>query len=385
MLQPPTRLLLYILTPLALALTSPGRQGGPPEAAATQIRQWASSATASSEGANTPASQATGPPNTESCGFHPTAWGQVYMVRFGVPKNWIELTYATPVHAVRVRARETNAPGSVVQVDLRDVSGTLHTVWTGSDKTECLDWFEVEIPRTPYLVSGVKLYTKKLKIEQIDAVELIGELQATLSISAAPPGSQVFLDGKPAGATAADGSFSATVLPGSHQVRLTAAGYPDWAQDVTLKADSTVNLEARMALKTADLTLLTQPGQAQVYLDDEPRGVTSSEGRLLLKNLSTGAHRLRLSLTGYKEWTQTLELAAGDTKQVEAKLQPAGLKPLGLAEIEDALKNGLPNARVTTLVKEFGVDFAVTDEVEKRLRAAGADSDLLLAIMKAKK
>ena len=385
MLQPPTRLLLYILTPLALALTSPGRQGGPPEAAATQIRQWASSATASSEGANTPASQATGPPNTESCGFHPTAWGQVYMIRFGVPKNWIELTYATPVHAVRVRARETNAPGSVVQVDLRDVSGTLHTVWTGSDKTECLDWFEVEIPRTPYLVSGVKLYTKKLKIEQIDAVELIGELQATLSISAAPPGSQVFLDGKPAGATAADGSFSATVLPGSHQVRLTAAGYPDWAQDVTLKADSTVNLEARMALKTADLTIVTQPGQAQVYLDDEPRGVTSSEGRLLLKNLSTGAHRLRLSLTGYKEWTQTLELAAGDTKQVEAKLQPAGLKPLGLAEIEDALKNGLPNARVTTLVKEFGVDFAVTDEVEKRLRAAGADSDLLLAIMKAKK
>ena len=385
MLQPPTRLLLYILTPLALALTSPGRQGGPPEAAATQIRQWASSATASSEGANTPASQATGPPNTESCGFHPTAWGQVYMVRFGVPKNWIELTYATPVHAVRVRARETNAPGSVVQVDLRDVSGTLHTVWTGSDKTECLDWFEVEIPRTPYLVSGVKLYTKKLKIEQIDAVELIGELQATLSISAAPPGSQVFLDGKPAGATAADGSFSATVLPGSHQVRLTAAGYPDWAQDVTLKADSTVNLDARMSPKTADLTILTQPGQAQVYLDDEPRGVTSSEGRLLLKNLSTGAHRLRLSLTGYKEWTQTLELAAGDTKQVEAKLQPAGLKPLGLAEIEDALKNGLPNARVTTLVKEFGVDFAVTDEVEKRLRAAGADSDLLLAIMKAKK
>ncbi len=385
MLQRLTIAILSTLIPLTLAVASPAWQGGSPEAGATQIRQWASSATASSEGADTPASQAAGPPNTESCGVRPTAWGQAHMVRFGVPKNWIELSYDTPVHAVRVRARETNGPGSVVQVDLKDVSGTLHTVWTGSDKTACLEWFEVEIPRTPYLVSGVKLYTKKLGVEQIDAVELIGELQATLSISAAPSGSQVFLDGKPVGATAADGSFSATVLPGSHQVRLTAVGYPDWAQDVTLKADSTLNLEARMAPKTADLTILTQPGEAQVYLDDEPRGVTSSEGRLLLKNLSTGAHRLRLSLTGYKEWTQTLELAAGDTKQVEAKLQPAGLKPLGLAEIEDALKNGLPNARVTQLVKEFGVDFAVTDEVEKRLRAAGADSDLLLAIMKAKK
>ena len=380
-----TRVLLSILMPLALALASPGWQAGAPEAGGMQLRQWAASAIASSEGADTPASQATGPPNTESCGFHPTAWGQAYTIRFGVPKNWIELSYATPVHAVRVRARETNAPGSVVQVELKDVSGTLHTVWTGSDKTACLDWFEVDIPRTPYLVSGVKLYTKKLHIEQIDAVELIGELQATLSISGAPPGSQVFLDEKLAGATAADGSFRATVLPGSHHVRLTAAGYPDWVQDATLTSDGTVNLVARMAPKTADLTVVTQPGQAQVYLDDEPRGVTSSDGRLLLKNLSLGAHRLRLSLAGYKEWTQTVELAAGDVKQVEAKLQPAGPKPLTLPEVEEALKNGLPNPRVTQLVKQFGVDFAVTDEVEQRLRAVGADGDLLLAIAKARK
>lgn len=385
MLQRLTRMLLSILIPLSLAVDSSAWQASSPEAGGMQLRQWAASAIASSEGPNTPASQATGPPNTEECGFRPTAWGQVYMVRFGVPKNWIELSYATPVHAVRVRARETHAPGSVVQVDLKDVSGTLHTVWTGSDKTACLEWFEVDIPRTPYLVSGVKVYTKKMGIEQIDAVELIGELQATLSISGAPPGSQVFLDGKPVGATAADGSFRASVLPGDHHVRLSARGYQDWAQQATLQPDSTVNLQARMAPKTADLTVVTQPGQAQVYLDDEPRGVTSSEGRLLLKNLSLGAHRLRLSLIGYKEWTQTVELAAGDTKEVEAQLQPSGPKPLTLGEVEEALKNGLPSARVTQLVKEFGVDFALTDEVEQRLRAAGADGDLLLAIAKARK
>ena len=380
-----TRVPLTILILLTLTVACVAWQSSPPQAGATQLRQWAANATANTEGANTPASQATGAPNTETCGLSPTAWGQPYMIRFGVPKNWIELTYPTPVHAVRVRARETHAPGSVVQVDLKDVSGTLHTVWTGSDQTACLGWFEMEIPRTPYLVSGVKLHTKKLGVEQIDAVELIGELQATLSISAAPPGSQVFLDEKLAGATAADGSFRASVLPGSHHVRLAAAGYPDWTQDATLQPDSTVNLVARMSLKTADLTILTQPGQAQVYLDDEPRGVTSAEGRLLLRNLSLGAHRLRFALTGFKELTQTVELAAGETKQVEAKLQPAGFKPLGLAEVEDALKNGLPNARVTQLVKQFGVDFAVTDEVEQRLRSAGADSDLLLVIAKARK
>ena len=60
-------------------------------------------------------------------------------------------------------------------------------------------------------------------------------------------------------------------------------------------------------------------------------------------------------------------------------------EPVDPQKVEDALKNGLPNARVTQLVKQFGVDFVVTDEVEQRLRAAGADSDLLLAIAKARK
>ena len=152
------------LLPLALVTASPAGQSSSPATPETQIRQWAVSATASSEGPDTPASQATGPPNTESCGLGPTAWGQAFAVHFGVPKHWIELSYATPVHAVRVRARETHVPGSIYQVDVKDSAGTLHTVWTGSDNTSCLGWFEVEIPRTPYLVSGVKLHTKKLGI-----------------------------------------------------------------------------------------------------------------------------------------------------------------------------------------------------------------------------
>ena len=184
---------------------------------------------------------------------------------------------------------------------------------------------------------------------------------------------------------APDGSFRAIVLPGSHHVRLTAAGYEDWGQDVTLKEDGSVNLEVHMSRTAAGLILLTQPGQVQVYLDDEPRGVTSPEGRLVLKDLKPGSYRLRLSLAGYKEWSQALTLAAGDAKQTEAKLEPAGPKPLTIADLEQALTGGLSKARVAALVKEFGVDFALTDEAEKRLRAAGADGDLLLAIAKARK
>lgn len=382
MRRPATILSCTLILLLPAGLAGQSSSAGTPE---TQVRQWAVSATASSEGADAAASQATGPPNSESCARLPTAWGHAFAVHFGTTKQWIELTYAIPVHAVRVRARENNAPGSVYQVDLKDPAGALHTVWTGSDKTQCLGWFEVEIPRTPYLVSGVKLYTKKVGTEQIDAVELIGELQATLSISAAPAGSQVFLDDKPLGAVAPDGSFRAIVAPGRHHVKLTAAGYDDWRQEVTLKEDASVNLEARMTRPAADLVLLTQPGVVSVYLDDEPRGVTSSEGRLILKGLKPGSYRLRLALTGYKEWTRAVTLAAGEVVQTEATLEKAGPKPLTLADVEQALTGGLGKARVIALVEEFGVDFTLSDEAEKQLRAAGADSDLLLIIAKAKK
>jgi hypothetical protein len=135
-----------------------------------------------------------------------------------------------------------------------------------------------------------------------------------------------------------------------------------------------------VAPRPARIAMHTDPGGVQVYVDDVFKGSSSSEGRLVVEGLPAGSHRLRLTLIGFKEWTQSLELAAAEDRNIEAKLAPAGPKPLALPEIEEALTNGVSPKRVSTLVKQFGVDFPLTEEVERRLRAAGADSDLLLAI-----
>ncbi|HEV2021052.1 MAG TPA: hypothetical protein VGQ94_00835 [Terriglobales bacterium] len=66
------------------------------------------------------------------------------------------------------------------------------------------------------------------------------------------------------------------------------------------------------------------------------------------------------------------------------RLPPPGPPPLTLAEVEKALSD-LPRKRVVEMVGEYGVDFELSSQAEKRLRDAGADSDLLLAIAKAKK
>ena len=122
----------------------------------------------------------------------------------------------------------------------------------------------------------------------------------------------------------------------------------------------------------------------QVYVDDEFKGVTSSDGHLVV-TLPPGAHKLRLSQPGKKEWMEPVLLTAGERHPLSAQLESAGPKPLTEQEIENALTNGVPKPRVKALVSEYGVVFALTNEIEGRLRSAGADDDILLAIVKNKK
>jgi hypothetical protein len=129
---------------------------------------------------------------------------------------------------------------------------------------------------------------------------------------------------------------------------------------------------------------ISSSASVQVYVDDEFKGTTSADGHLVV-TLPAGPHRLRLSEPGKKEWVQPVALLAGQRLPLSAQLESAGPKPLGEQEIEDALTNGVPKPRVHKLITEYGVAFALNDEIERRLRAAGADDDLLLAIVRNRK
>jgi len=138
--------------------------------------------------------------------------------------------------------------------------------------------------------------------------------------------------------------------------------------------------------ETAIMKVRSKPGGVHVYVNNEPKGTTSvEEGEIILKELPAGSLKLRLSLEGYKDWTQTITLAAGQTSSVEAELTPRGAAPFTLEDILELLQGGVSAKRAATLVQQYGVDFALTQAIENRIRAAGGDSDLLLAIAKAKK
>jgi hypothetical protein len=86
-----------------------------------EIRQWAASATASTEYGNPDwaASQATGAPNVTACSDNTSAWASID----GSTVQWLELTYATPVKPYEINIYQSYNPGQIVKVELFSSTG----------------------------------------------------------------------------------------------------------------------------------------------------------------------------------------------------------------------------------------------------------------------
>ncbi len=78
----------------------------------------------------------------------------------------------------------------------------------------------------------------------------------------------------------------------------------------------------------AVLTVEATPGSAQVYVDDELVGTTSSSGLLKLSHLTPGSHRVRVGHVGYRDHEGSVELTAGHTASLNVDLQPATPAPV---------------------------------------------------------
>jgi len=71
--------------------------------------------------------------------------------------------------------------------------------------------------------------------------------------------------------------------------------------------------------KLAELTLQTLP-DAEVYLDDEFRGRPGPEGRLIIREVDPGSHKLRVTSPGRQVYETTVRLAEGEVTTISADL-----------------------------------------------------------------
>lgn len=78
------------------------------------------------------------------------------------------------------------------------------------------------------------------------------------------------------------------------------------------------------------LVIQTSPGDADVYLDDEPMGTTSPEGRLKLVKLAPGEHVVRVGLAGFRDQEKKVQLEAGKTENLNVQLVASTTPPTKL-------------------------------------------------------
>ena len=146
--------------------------------------QWATSAIAGSQYGKTQysAAQATGAPNISVAGNSPDAWCPANK---NSGTDWLEVTFAKPVHATEVRVRQNDATGAIAKIEAIEPDGTAHLWWEGVDPYQApavreIAWFAVRVPRTAYLVAKVRIALNLATgpgWKEIDAVQLVSAAQ----------------------------------------------------------------------------------------------------------------------------------------------------------------------------------------------------------------
>ncbi len=143
------------------------------------LRQWATTATASSQYNNDrwAASQATGMPDTPKCGDFTSAWAASHMDTV----EWLDLVYDTPVRPTEINIIQTYNPDQVMSVKLVEPDGeTDHWVYEGFPEAkgnDCPYTLSIPLEDIDYLTSHVVIIVDQSELKQwveIDAVELVG-------------------------------------------------------------------------------------------------------------------------------------------------------------------------------------------------------------------
>jgi hypothetical protein len=145
----------------------------------------------------------------------------------------------------------------------------------------------------------------------------------TLSVSSSPSGAAVYVDGSYRGVTS---TSVGNLVPGSHSVRLTKAGYQDWNGAVSISAGLTTYLNPTLTVDQqptyATVTITSNPPGANVYSNGVYIGQTSAGSPLVFTQVNPGTYSLLITKSGYQDYTGTQTVVAGQNYNVAVTLNP---------------------------------------------------------------
>lgn len=152
----------------------------------------------------------------------------------------------------------------------------------------------------------------------------------SVSITSSPSGAYVYMDGVYKGRTPLTLS---NVAATSHNIELDLAGYYDWKTTISVAAGVTRYVDARMSPIPSETTgridVVSSPAGADVFLDGIHQGKTLSTEPFTISNVRVGTHNVRVALSGYQDYTTSVEVRGATTSYVNAALHPGQSTSIG--------------------------------------------------------
>jgi serine/threonine protein kinase len=166
-----------------------------------------------------------------------------------------------------------------------------------------------------------------------------GSLAAYGSIKVyAPWTTNIYVGGEPGGTIgSSDTSTVSGISPGTYTVKLTKSGCKEWTKQVTVTTDQVTTIYAypepgsgisscRNETITPDslsrygsLTV-NAPWTTNIYIGGEPGGTIGSSDTATVDGILPGTYTLKLTRSGYKDWTGQVTIVTGQTAVVNATL-----------------------------------------------------------------
>ncbi len=152
--------------------------------------------------------------------------------------------------------------------------------------------------------------------------------------------SNIYVGGEPGGTT--QGSQGRTInglLPGTYTVKVTESGFADWEKQVSIEAGKTTTLYGYLALgedkgspsrdeiitpdsaaSYGSLKVYSNMLNSNIYVGGEPGGTTQGSQGRTINGLLPGTYTVKITESGYKDWTEQVTISAGQTSTINAKL-----------------------------------------------------------------
>ena len=138
-----------------------------------------------------------------------------------------------------------------------------------------------------------------------------------LYVKSEPPGATVILNGEERGKTPV---LLKNVEPGYHVVEVRPQGAGGIEEMVTVEAGKVANLNVRIPQGPASLTVISDPLEATVHLDERERGKTP----ITIEQVEAGDHEVVLELDDYERAVRKVELRPGENRVLEIRLRRKG-------------------------------------------------------------